>query len=100
MGILYKTESVCIVRLGRNKTLFIHVQVDQICGWLSSFPGEICPLIRVGVFLLQDSFMLFRADGMTLCISNELKQEYQRSQMLQMNYPWRVAITLSTRHGC
>lgn len=81
-GILYKTGSVHMARLGRNKNLFIHVQVDQICGLLSSFPGEIRPLIRGGVCLLQDSFMLCRANGMTLCISNELRQEYQRSQML------------------
>lgn len=62
----------------KQKTHFIQGQVDQICGLLSPFPGEICPLIRVGVCLLQDSFMLFRANGMTLCISNELKEEYQR----------------------
>lgn len=73
---------VPMARLGRNKTLFIHVQVDQISGLLSSFPGEMCPLIRGGVCLLQDSFMLCRANGMTLCISNELKEEYQGSQML------------------
>lgn len=66
----------------RNKTLLIHVQVDQICGLPSSFPVEICPLIRIGVCLLLDSFMLLEANGMTLCISNELKQEYQKSPML------------------
>lgn len=47
-----------------------------MCGLLSSFPGEIRPLIRVGLCLLQDRFMLLRANGM--CISNELKEEYQR----------------------
>lgn len=66
MGISYKIKSRYIARLGRNKNFFIRVQVDQICGLLSSFPREICPLIRVGVCLLQDSFMLFRANGMTL----------------------------------
>lgn len=79
---MYEIGLVHVARLGRNKNLFIHVQVDQIRGLFSSLPGEIGPLIRGGVCLLQDSFMLFRANGMTLCISNELKQEYQRSQML------------------
>lgn len=44
MNVYYRAEE-------KQKKPLTHIQVDQICALLSSFPGAICPLIRGGVCL-------------------------------------------------